>query len=50
MWAEQCVRGGKFCRWRHQLPGEKAIQAAKSRRFIGFFAMAQGLLIHRGEK
>jgi hypothetical protein len=50
MRAEQCVGaensavGGINCR------GSRAIQVAKSLRFVGIFAMAQGLLIHWGEK
>jgi hypothetical protein len=50
MRAERRERGGKFCRWRHQLPGKSGHSKGKNQRFIGVFAMAQGLLIHWREK
>src|SRR5471030_3340742 len=31
--------GGKFCRWRHQLPGYGPIRREETPYFIGFFTM-----------
>jgi hypothetical protein len=40
--AENSAVGGIICR------GSRAIQVAENLRFIGFFAMARGLLIYCG--